>query len=371
LYWSIQGRLDGILTEEVLGPAHEYLQINETSLRSASTANEDQVGWLMTASLILGSSGALAGLLLGGGMVWTLRRSIFRIDVQLRDTAGMLSEVAGPVTVTHAQDLRDVPAALQTLAEPIRHLVERIHQSRREALRSEQLAMVGQMAAGIAHEVRNPLMAIKLLVQAGMDRGRGGRLDGRDLQILEEEISRLEGLITTFLDFARPPRPAKVPVDVVQVLDHVRHLVASPAQLRGVEVRVDAAEDLPVIEADRGQLHQLFFNLLLNAVDASPVDGRVWVSARRIDPDDGGPPSIVVRIRDEGQGLPVELGTQIFEPFVSTKETGLGLGLSICRRIAQMHRGTITAEDAPGGGAVFTVSLPALQGAPVELAQGS
>jgi signal transduction histidine kinase len=216
------------------------------------------------------------------------------------------------------------------------------------------------MAAGVAHEVRNPLMAIKILVQAAAERGEQGQLRGRDLRVLEEEVVRLERLTSTFLDFARPPRPERRRLELGQLLGHTLELVAGRADLRGVRVESTLGPGPLVLDADRGQLHQLLFNLLLNALDASPPGAAVRVAARA--EGAGGARSVRIEVRDAGPGLPRELGERIFEPFVSTKETGLGLGLSICRRVVEDHGGTITAAGGPGGGAVFTVRLPAPEG---------
>src|SRR5262249_46376494 len=140
---------------------------------------------------------------------------------------------------------------------------------------AEQMATVGRIAAGMAHEVRNPLMAMKLLVQSA-EGPRSGGLYGRDLAVLEEEIDRLERLVQAFLDFARPPQPDKRPVEVRRVLQDAVALVAGRARQQGVRLRCHAPGAQVRVEADAGQLRQVLLNLLLNALDAVPQGGTVW-----------------------------------------------------------------------------------------------
>jgi signal transduction histidine kinase len=159
-----------------------------------------------------------------------------------------------------------------------------------------------------------------------------------------------------FLDFARPPRPFKKSVAVCELLNECLAGVRARAELQGVEVRVTIPPDLPALDADPGQLQQVFYNLLFNALDVLASGGTI-----RIDVGVNGEPGageLTVEVADSGPGLPAGLEERIFDPFVSTKETGLGLGLSICRRIAEVHGGSIAAANSPLGGATFRMTLP-------------
>jgi signal transduction histidine kinase len=201
-------------------------------------------------------------------------------------------------------------------------------------------------------------MAIKLLVQAAAERRGVGTFHRRDLQVLEEEILRLEQIVSGFLDFARPPRLDPRPVDVRELAERTADGVRARADLQAVEVRVESAGGPTVVSADPNQVRQVLFNLLFNALDAQPDGGHVTV---RVGMDGGATdnPAVVVAVADGGPGLPSELADRVFEPFVSTKESGLGLGLSICRRIAETHGGGLTATSSPHG-ATFTLRLPVL-----------
>jgi signal transduction histidine kinase len=163
----------------------------------------------------------------------------------------------------------------------------------------------------------------------------------------------MEGLIQSFLDFARPPRPQKRTLDLAGLVRQTVGLVAARAELVGTRLEFAALPGAVTAAVDPGQFRQVLLNLLANALDATPPGGAVTVELER--GPDGWP---TLRVADTGRGLPAALGPRIFAPFITTKETGLGLGLSICKRIAEEHGGVLTAQDRPGGGAVFTFRLP-------------
>lgn len=348
-YTRIMDLIDTVLNKEILDPAHEYLQINEGMLRTSSEKNQELAEQLTLAMIALGLCGSVGGMLGGWVIASSIRRSLLRNEERLLHTAQQLDLITQPAPASNPPNGRPRDT-IEQVSVSVSAVLKRLRQTERDALRAEQLAWVGQMAAGIAHEIRNPLMAIKLLVQAVADRGS---FKPRDLEVLDEEIVRLEQIVTGFLDFARPPRPAPRPVRLGPVVEAVADGVRGRAVLQGVEVAVDVRDD-PVVNVDPNQIRQIVFNLLFNALDAQPQGGEVRVSTRA-DPVFS---ELAVAVEDRGTGLPPDLGERIFEPFVSTRESGMGLGLSICRRIAETHGGSLTAEDRPGGGAVFTLRLP-------------
>jgi signal transduction histidine kinase len=372
---EVRELVDNLITKDILPPAQAYLTINEEAVETTSHQNQVLAERLVLALLLLGTCGAVAGLLTGYGLARGISRSIVQLSVPIRDAAGKLNEVVGPITVSAGWSFQELEALLRRIADQIGTVVERLQHSQREVLRAEQLASVGQLAAGLAHELRNPLTSMKILVQSAAARLDSPELRGRDLVVLEEEITRLQGSIQNFLDFARPPQPQKRPVEVRGVVEQTVCLVSGRAEHQSVRLECELPDEPVVVEADMGQLRQVLLNLLLNALDAVPGGGRVRVQVRlgEVPDKQAKPPMtpgralrtdqwLTIRVADDGCGLPADLGERIFEPFVSTKDTGTGLGLPICKRIVEAHGGAIAAVDQANGGAVFTVRLPLLGG---------
>jgi two-component system sensor histidine kinase HydH len=351
---GVVGVLDRRIEDEILPPVHEYLELNEAAAAAALRENQAEVNRLVPALVMLAACGSTGGLLTGFALARGVARSLVQLSIPVRDAAGQLGRVVGPITVSSGARVADLEHALQRLAAEVGTVVGRLQEAEREVLRREQLAAVGQLAAGVAHELRNPLTAIKVLVQAAARRPGEPVLEGRNLTVLREEIDRLEGTIQALLDFARPPRPEKRPVAADAVVRDTLGLVAARAEQQGVRLAPDLPSGPAWFDADPAQLRQLVLNLVLNALDATPAGGTVEVRLRTDEPG-----WLVLEVADTGPGLPAGLGERIFEPFVSTKETGTGLGLSICRRVAESHGGTIVGANRPDGGAVFTVRLPA------------
>jgi len=225
--------------------------------------------------------------------------------------------------------------------------------------RTERLAAIGRLAAGIAHEIRNPLAAIsgsiELLRSSISLDSEGNEL----MDIVTREADRLNRLITDLLDFARPRAPEKSALDVGATLGEILRVVENDRRLNPFSNRfqLDLPEALHV-EADPGQLRQVVLNLLLNAADATPGGEPITLKAVA----DGD--HVTIEVQDRGPGIPLEVRTRLFEPFFTTKKGGTGLGLATVHRIIEEHRGSIEIADASGGGTVFRVRLPRAVAAP-------
>jgi signal transduction histidine kinase len=346
---------------------------SETSRQNQLLAKRIGIGLLM-----LGICGAAAGMLFGFGIARSIHRSLVQISIPVQDMAGRLNEVVGPIVVQANTDLSGLDDSLRMLSEKTADVVRRLQDSQHQSLKREQLAAVGQLAAGLAHELRNPLMSVNLILQTAAERDDES-LNKRDREVIQDEVSRLERMLKTFLDFARPPRPQKLAVDVNRLVEATVEVVRLRATQQDVQLHCPATAVPVSIEADELQMRQLLLNLLLNALDALPRGGNVWLDVsddklpfRQISFDDSacklrtaadgnGQPRdahcVKIRIADDGPGLSPEVLERLFEPFVSTKDTGIGLGLSICQRIVESHDGRITAGNRRGGGAEFTIFL--------------
>ncbi len=368
---KVRALIDDVLTPEILQPTHGYLDFNEEEVSQSVRDNQVFADRLVWGLLLLGICGSGAGLAAGIGFARMFQRSLIQLSVPIRDAAGQLDAVVGPVTLPTGGDLHELEGVLRVVAQRIGAVIERLRRSEREVLHAEQLAALGQMAAGMAHELRNPLTSMKMLVQAAQEEdyigppdaggvpggAPGPGLCGRDLAVFEEEITRLEKLIQSFLDFARPPQAAKKILDVRSLVDQAVGLVAGRASRIGARVVYSPPPEAVWAEVDPDLFRQVLLNLLLNALEAVRPGGAVGVAAAN-DADGG----LSLRVTDDGCGLPAGLGDRIFAPFITTKELGLGLGLSVCKRIVEAHGGSIAAANRAEGGAVFTVRLPPPQG---------
>ncbi len=350
-----------LFNSTILPPAEELLRLNRDSASSASRRNRVIADRMGLGLLLLGVCGSVAGLLGGFGIARWVSRSIVQLSLPIHDTAGKLDEVVGPVMITAGAGLRELEAAMKTISDKTSSVIDRLQKSQQDGLRLEQMAAIGQMAAGLAHEIRNPLMSMKILVQTADEADRPNGLTSRDLQVLQEEINRLEHLTQVFLDYSRNRKPEKQTFDLAEIIQRVVCVVSNRAERQSIDIQFNPPASTLRIEADKAQVHQLLLNLVLNSLDALPQHGTIRITADRRHNHDGVEQAFI-RVADNGPGLPRQLGSRIFDPFVSGKETGVGLGLSISKQIAEAHGGSIEAADQPDGGAVFTVCLPGCVG---------
>jgi signal transduction histidine kinase len=350
-----------VVTPQLYEPALKYLDLKHERVQLALDQNEDFSEMLILSMLMLGLCGATAGTLWGLAVARAVGRSLVQMTVPIKSAAGRLNEAVGPITVQTHWRFDELPSVVDHMAEQIGDVIEQMRQTRRRAERSEQLAAAGQLAAGMAHELRNPLTSMKLLVQSAQIRSDAGEALGpRELSILGEEIERLERVVATILDYARPPRMHRTAVDLTHVISRTVELLADRYRIRGVDLLADLPKKPCIVHGDAGQLRQVWLNLLLNSLEASITGQAVTIRLTADVAGDGfaGGRHHVVEVLDEGSGLPKDLDLDIFEPFVTSKETGLGLGLAISRRIVEEHGGRIEASDRPGGGAAMRVCLP-------------
>ena len=223
-------------------------------------------------------------------------------------------------------------------------------------VQGEKMAELGIFASGLAHEVRNPLNSISLQLARlerktrGLEPSLAGEITSL-ARIIREEVERLDALVSDFLLFSRPSQPDRKPTSLPGLVQEVVGLVAPEAQLASVSLKVrSVAAPLPLLPLDAGRMKQVALNLVRNAIEAMPEGGNVTIECGLVD----GRPQLVVH--DTGPGIP--LGLDVFQLFVTTKPGGTGLGLAIAQQIVLEHEGELTAENRPGQGASFTVTLP-------------
>ena len=254
-------------------------------------------------------------------------------------------------------DLRNSEQRSRDLFQETRQAYEGLKEAQERMIRSEKLAAIGELAAQVAHGIRNPLSAISNSV--GVLR-RDLELEGDDRRLLEvvySETQRLAGIITDFLKFARPRPIQKSPQQLTEILSDLLLLLSQDQRVGDrVSIERDYEEGLPLVSVDAVQIRDAVWNLLVNAVEAMPDGGSLSVRIRHVAEVD--PPCVRIAIRDTGSGVSEEEQDKIFQPFQTSKAEGTGLGLALVQRIVDNHGGSIDFDSVPGRGSTFKLSLP-------------
>jgi len=222
----------------------------------------------------------------------------------------------------------------------------------RQMMQAEKMAAIGELAAGIAHEIRNPLGIITGSVET-LQKHEDPKIRAEMMDYILEESKRIDSLIGTFLDFSKPKEPQKTRCNLLDVLEKTLLLILPQAHTHCVEIQKEIPPNPLWVKVDVDQIRQAFMNVCINAMEAMPQGGVLRISVRENKKD-----NVMVRFSDTGKGVPKEVRTRIFEPFFTTKERGTGLGLFIAHRIITQHGGEIALTEGDRGGSTFTISLP-------------
>jgi two-component system sensor histidine kinase HydH len=336
------------LTTHTVPACDRLRDFNATEIEKSESAHRETLRRLSWGFVAVGVLGSGAGLLLGYGLARGLQRAVDSLLVRIQGASGILGQDLATVEWQRgAGAARDG----EGLALRVEQVVRQLQQRERDVRRAERLAAVGQLAAGMAHEIRNPLTSVQLLVQTARKDPTGALTDD-DLALIDQELGRIEQSLRTFLDYARPPKLERVLCDLTAVTEGALKLVRGRAGQQGVEVRFAPPARPIALDADPAQLRQVVVNLLLNALDAMPTGGTLELTLSR----DG--PAAALNVNDTGTGISPHMAPRLFEPFATGKETGVGLGLVVSKRIVEDHGGTIRGANRPGGGATFQIRLP-------------
>jgi signal transduction histidine kinase len=254
------------------------------------------------------------------------------------------------------------------LADAFNEMAGSLKEQMTKMQRTEQMVVVGELAAGLAHEIKNPLAGIKVAMQVLSEEAGLSEEDRGVVKKVAQEVVRLESLMKNFLNFARPAKPQMTELNVNSLLNtiltfYVKSRSVSPDRPNGIRIEKDL-QPLPDTMADPMQLQQIFLNLILNAVDAMPGGGTLGVRTAF----ENGAGFLLVEISDTGKGISGEHADKIFQPFFTTKPKGTGLGLAISKQLVEQHGGSISAAANPSGGTLFRIELPwqPPAGAPVQ-----
>jgi signal transduction histidine kinase len=337
----------------MVDPCQELLRLNRDRIDRTSQDSQRVGNQARIAMLVLGVVGPVSGVIMGYGIARGLSRSIYKLSLRVQDMAHHLDQDVASVVLAADGDIQHLDRQLEHVVARVEEVGKHLQKQERDMLRAEQLAAVGQLAASVAHEVRNPLTSLKLLVESALRSQNQKPVSVADLEVMHREIARLEQTVQSFLEFARPPELRRRPEDLRGVVTQALELVQARARQQGVTMHVMLPDELLEADLDGSQFSNVIVNLLINALEAMPKGGNLEIALDR-DGENGAR----FEIRDTGVGIAPAMAGRLFAPFASTKPTGTGLGLSICRRIVEEHGGAITGGNRPGGGASFTIRVP-------------
>lgn len=303
-------------------------------------------------------------------VLWLVYRNIVLPLHMLRDGSERIGrgELTHRIGVRSRDEIGDLAVEFNRMASLLSkshaNLEAKVRERTREFIQAAKFAGLGTLAAGVAHEINNPIASIASCAEGLERRTRDGEIDRQEqieyLQTIAGEAYRVHEITARLLEFARQDPGPRSELEPVDLLSEVELILRHRFEKKGVRLVTEIASDLPRIDGNASELKQVMLNLLINASDASKPGDRVVLRAHRRGD------SIVLEVADQGHGIAVPERDRIFDPFYTTKEPGqgTGLGLALAYRVVESHGGRIEFEDAPGGGSLFQVVLPASNGAP-------
>ncbi|MFI5089852.1 MAG: sensor histidine kinase [Terriglobales bacterium] len=287
----------------------------------------------------------------------------YQLNIVSRDELGELALSFNQMSRQLREAREEADDWAQTLEARVEDKTRELKHAHQAVMQSEKMASIGKLAATVAHEINNPLAGILTyakLLRKWLDRD-GWSAERRDevrgsLELIECESRRCGEIVRNLLTFSRSSPMNLQWVDLNQVIDRCVRLVQHQTELNNVQLQPQMAEELPQVQCDAAQIEQLLLALIMNAVDALPHGGNLWVRSRMV-PEIG---AVQLEVQDDGVGIPESILPNLFEPFFTTKEKGhgVGLGLAISKGIVERHRGRIDVDSKPGQGTRFTITLP-------------
>ncbi|MBA3318889.1 MAG: HAMP domain-containing protein [Gemmatimonadales bacterium] len=348
---ELKGRLQPALTQM---NREVYRRARESSVRGAYTRLEE---------ILAGEGTTLLGIIaltLAGGLFasWLISRGLARPIREL--TAAMAVVGSGrldhPVPASSRDEIGELARAFGRMTESLRQNVAQLERTQAQLVQSEKLASIGEMAAAVAHGLRNPLASLRAAAQL-VRRHPDSPSSREHLDAIVEEVDRLDRRISHLLSFSRPAPYHPMPERLDRLVENLLPAFAEPLRERKVVLQVDLPADLPEVRVDPMQLEQALIELVSNALDAMPAGGRLRVGAQAADGGSGGG-EVVVEVSDTGVGIPAAVLPSVCEPFFTTRQEGTGLGLAIAKRYVEQNGGRLEIESAPGVGTTVRVRLP-------------
>ncbi|MDD3580119.1 MAG: ATP-binding protein [Desulfobacca sp.] len=333
---------------ELCDLCERYKMIHEQRIQEARGESRAQAQFINTLSLIVMPLVAVLGMLLG----YILVKQILGPIRQLMAETGQAD-----ATPPEPDEVKALSRRVHSLIENVDQTQIKLERSQVHLLQSEKLALVGKLAAGVAHSIRNPLTSVKIRL---FSLRRTLNLDPsqqEDLEVISEEIRHIDTIVRNFLEFSRPPKPKMQKVSPSEVVDQALQLLQHRLETYNVTIKLIRSRRLPEIWADPDQLKEVLVNLLVNACEAMGDGGLITITETEDFVETSGP-VMIIQVSDNGPGIPESMHDKVFQPFYSSKEEGTGLGLSIAARIIQEHGGWIDLNSQEGQGTTFIINLP-------------
>lgn len=338
--------------------ADNFIVANENAQAELRISIKKNDYIIRKATMALGIGGAVLGLILGWFIARIIINPIYKLVLKVRDAAG--SEMVEHIRMSPGKELEELDEHINRLIRRINKAHEDLQKNRLLLEQSNKFAAIGKIAPALAHEIRNPLTSVKLLIYTMMQEEDLGKEKLHDFEIISHEISRVEGFLQKFLKYARPAKPQIQSVEIEPVIQEVLYLMSAQLKQNNIQVMENYSTNGTFIQVDPDMIKQILMNLILNAIESMGNKGELNIQTR-IKPDQKNKQFMEISISDSGPGIPQEIVDTLFDPFVKGKDQGIGLGLSISQRIAEQHQGWISAANNSGKGASFTIHLPVKQ----------
>jgi len=338
--------------EPIRDPTNKIIGVLYVGLLQAPFTHQLRVISFVFLSIIGGTT--LVSLLL---LLWVNALVLRPIRLVIEMAQKVISgDLTARVGIRPAGEMGALCRAVDSMAQAVAEREELLTQATRQQIRrSEQLAAVGRLAAGVAHEINNPLTGVLTFAELLLEKENLDQQDRKDLELIIRETKRAREIVRGLLDYARETPFVKAPLNVNDLVRQTTQLLGKREAFQQVNIVEALAENLPLIEGDRHQLQQVLMNLALNACEAMPDGGTLLLGTAAKDNQ------VIIEVTDTGCGIKPEHLDHIFEPFFTTKPVGkgTGLGLSVSVGIIQQHGGTLEVESSVGKGTTFTITLPA------------
>jgi signal transduction histidine kinase len=343
LHWEVRHQF-----LEIYDLCDNYKLINQGIIAQIKKDSRAQAQFIKTLALVVMPSVLLLGLLLAYILVKQLLEPIRQLSVETGVSARLPGE---------GNEVQALSRRVHDLIDNVDQAQSKLERSQEHLLQSEKMAMVGKLAAGVAHSIRNPLTSVKMRLFS-----LGRTLDftptqHEDFEVISEEIRHIDTIVANFLEYSRPPKLVMQKISPSDVVDMALQLLRHRLESYNVEVKLKRSRPLPEVWADPDQLKEVLVNLLTNACEAMGSGGSIIIQEGETFLQSVGQ-VVTIQVSDNGPGIPESIQDKILQPFFSTKEEGTGLGLSIATRILGEHGGWLDLESREGQGTTFTINLP-------------